>query len=107
MNLEEYWETIPTGRENSMTYAELCDLWGTDKRRARNILHRLSEVDDGGDYVLIRTSAQRGFYKTNDREEIERYKQEIKSRAMNTFAPLKKINRILGDEECQITMDLK
>jgi len=106
MNLEEYWETIPTGRGNSMTYAELCDLWGTDRRWVRNVLHRLSEYDDGSDYVLIRSSSCRGFYKTNDREEIERYKREIKSRAMNTFAPLRKINRVLGEDENQMVIEL-
>ena len=106
MNLEEYWESLPIGKANRKTYNELCDLWSTNKRWVRNILHRLSEFDNGDGYVLIRSSKHSGFYKSNDREEIESYRREIISRATNTFAPLKKINRVLGEADGQITIDL-
>lgn len=104
--LGEYWESLPIGRENSASYTTLMFRWGVSKRMVRNILHRLSGMDNGDDYVLIRSSKSRGFYKTNDRDEIEKYRRETISRAANTFANLKKVNRVLGEDVNQITLTL-
>lgn len=93
---ERYWQDIPIGRENALTYVELCDMWGCDKRTARAILHRLSRFDSGDDYILIRSSRCKGFYKTDNAEEITAYKAECLSRGRNVFAPITKINRVLN-----------
>lgn len=106
MELQEFWDSIPIGRANRLTYSDFCDKWGVNRRCVRHIMHMLSEFDSGDGYVLIRSSQCRGFYKTNDADEIERYRREIISRAVNTFAPLKKINRVLGENENQMVIDL-
>lgn len=45
-DLDYYWNSIPIGRENKKSYQNLCDDWGMSKRSVRNILHKLSEVDN-------------------------------------------------------------
>lgn len=96
---ELYWDTIPIGKENAISYESLCQKWHTNRRGVRRILHELSEEDNGDCLVLIRSSHGKGFYRSFLPEEIKEYKTECTNRAINTFAPLKKINRILKERE--------
>jgi hypothetical protein len=95
MTLETYWNDIPVGRLNAAPYAELCVIWGKDERTVRNILHDLSKYDNGDNYILIRSSKSKGFYKTDNAEEIAAYKKECLNKGKSVFAPVKKINRVL------------
>ena len=95
-DLLRYWESIPTGKENAVTYPELEQLWGMSARSVRLMLAELSRFDNGDNFILIRSSASKGFYLSDDPDEIEAYKRECRSRALKTFAPLKKINRVLA-----------
>lgn len=106
MKLQEYWDLIPIGYENRKTYGELCEEWGISKRYVRHILHQLAEQDNGDSFVLIRSAYSKGFYKTNDPDEIERYRREVISRAANTLSMLKKINRVQGTNENQLTIEI-
>lgn len=92
---EWYWRTIPVGKENAITYPRLEMLWGVGERRVREMLAELSRYDNGDNYILIRSSGSAGFYRTDDPDDIAAYKRECHSRATKTFAPLKKINRVL------------
>lgn len=95
-----YWNDIPVGAENAVTYDQLCFRWGKDKRTVRRILHDLSVADNGDNYVLIRSGQGKGFYKTDDEETIKAYKKECLQKGRSNFAPVKKINRILkGNKE--------
>lgn len=94
MTNEEYWETIPIGRENSICYEALMRKWNTTKRGVRAILHDLSRMDNGDNYVLIRSSKGKGFYRTDNIHDIESYKRECENRARHIFATLKKARRI-------------
>lgn len=94
--LEVYWSELPVGKENAVDYPTLCDMWGRDKRTVRAILHELSRYDNGDDYILIRSSGCKGFYKTDDHDEIEAYKRECLNKGRSVFAPVKKINRVLN-----------
>ena len=98
---EKYWNDIPIGRDNAITYNELIMLWGVSERKVRAILHDLSYVDNGDNYVLIRSSRGKGFYKTDNIADIESYKRECTNRAKRTFAPLRKIRRVLKSQEVQ------
>ena len=101
--LNEYWEALPIGKENAASYKELCEKWNMKERRARSILHALSLYDSGDNYILIRSSSGKGFFRTDDIETIKAYKKECTKKAKSNFAPLKKINRILaGAEDVQI-----
>lgn len=94
-DLQQFWESIPVGKDNAVTYEALVYQWGMSARQVRKLLAELSSFDNGDNYILIRSSAQAGFYRTDDPADIAAYKRECRSRAMRTFAPIKKINRVL------------
>ena len=95
--LERFWDCIPIGRENAIQYEQLEWLWNMSNRRVREILAELSCFDNGDNYILIRSSRGGGFYLTDDPDDIAAYRREVYSRAIKTFAPLKKINRVQRD----------
>lgn len=100
-HLELYWQEIPEGKENAVDYPHLCEMWDRSEREARRILHELSLYDNGDDFVLIRSGRSKGFYKTDDTDEIEAYRKECLSKGRSIFAPVKKCNRILKAETKQ------
>jgi hypothetical protein len=109
MGLFDFWDDIPVGKENAVTYDELCGMWGCNKRTARARLHALSECDNGDNYILIRSGGCKGFYKTDDEREIAAYKRECLNKGRSIFAPVKKINRVLNanTEQYSLTNNLR
>lgn len=105
LKLELYWNDIPVGRDNAVEYSDLMNWWGRDKREVRKILHRLSVWDNGDDYVLVRSGKARGFYRTDDPEEIKAYRAECLKKGRAVMAPAKKCNRVLGSSEQQYRID--
>lgn len=101
------WRDIPVGRENAIDYPMLCLIWSSTERKVREILHYLSSIDNGDDYVLIRSGRTKGFYKTNDVYEIESYKHECLNKGRSIFAPLKKCNRLLKTNSEQMKIDFE
>ena len=91
-----YWEEIPVGKENAATYQTLIDMWGKCERDIRKILHELSTFDNGDNYILIRSASGKGFYKTDNEEDIKAYKKECLNKGRSVFAPIRKINRVLN-----------
>lgn len=106
MELEDYWNSVPIGRDNRKTYDQLSEEWGIGRRYVRLVLHLLSEQDNGDGTVLIRSAKSKGFYRTSDRDEIERYGREVTARATSHFAPMKKVRRILGEDDRQMKINL-
>lgn len=99
--LELYWSEIPVGKENAVDYPTLCEMWSKKERAVREILHDLSLYDNGDDFVLIRSGKTKGFYKTDDIDEITAFRKECLSKGRSIFAPVKKCNRILKAESYQ------
>ena len=93
--LKKYWENIPTGKENAVMYEYLIILWKCSKRHVRDILNELSRYDSGDNFILIRSSRGKGFYKTDKTEEIEDFRRECLSRGRSCLSPIKKMNRVL------------
>lgn len=106
INHEEYWKQLPIGKENAYTYNELCKMWKCSERTARSILHELSSYDNGDNLILIRSSKSKGFYLTDDTDEIESYRKECLNKGRSIFAPIKKCNRVLAIDDTQLVMDL-
>ena len=100
-HLELYWQEIPEGKENAVDYPRLCEMWDRSEREARRILHDLSLYDNGDDFVLIRSGKSKGFYKTDNKDEIAAYRRECLSKGRSIFAPVKKCNRILKEKSEQ------
>ena len=88
---------IPIGKEHAITRAELAQKWGVSDREARRRIAMLRADDNGDGYVIVSHSrgGVRGYYRTNDTETIMRYTNEVHSRAVNTFLPLRKARRVL------------
>lgn len=110
INLEGYWNTIPVGKKNAVDYPTLCIAWDMKERAVRNILHKLSLYDNGDNYILMRSSGTKGFYKTDDPRELKRYKKECLNKGRSVFAPVKKINRVLtaqGDPQYSFENNLR
>lgn len=93
-----YLETIPIGKDHAIPYSTICFNWGVDRRKARSIMHELDLYDNGDELVLIRSSNGEGFFRTDDRDELKRYRIECLNKGRSCFAPVKKINRILKDD---------
>lgn len=108
--LAQYWDQLPIGKENAMTYGELCNAWNMTERQARHTLQELSGFDNGDNYILIRSSANRGFYKTDNEAELKAYRKECLNKGRSIFAPVKKINRVLqtmGDMQINIENNMR
>lgn len=92
---------IPIGAENAITRAELARKWGVNDREARRRIAALRADDNGDGYVIVSHSrgGVHGYYRTNDTETIQRYTNEVHSRAVNTFLPLRKARRVLIQNE--------
>lgn len=95
MELLNYYNDIPIGKKYAVTKEALSIRWHMDERTVRKIIQELRITDFGDNFVIISSSSGKGYYRSNDKGEIERFKQEILNRARNTFLPLKKINRVL------------
>ena len=96
---ERFWNTIPVGKENAIDYDALCAMWGVSDRFARRILQELGKIDNGDNYILIRSGTGKGFYRTDEAETIKRYKKECLNKGRSIFAPIKKMNRVLRSQE--------
>ena len=94
-SLKMYWSTLPIGKENAVDYPALIIKWKCGHRTVRAILNLLSRYDSGDNYILIRSSKGRGFYRTDKIEEIEAFRRECLSRGRSCLAPVKKMNRVL------------
>lgn len=107
MNIEILWDSIPIGSKNAISYGDLCRAWNCGKRSVRKILHRLSCIDTGDNFVLIRSSKNGGgFYKTDKINEILSFKNECLNKGRNIFAPLKKINRVLSNDMSRLQVNI-
>lgn len=95
VSIERYWLSLPTGKENAVDYPTLCKMWDKCEREARRILHDLSLYDNGDDFVLIRSGKTKGFYKTDNKDEIAAFRRECLNKGRSVFAPVRKCNRIL------------
>lgn len=105
LKLELYWNDIPIGKQNAISYQELTKKWGREERAVRAILHELSLLDNGDDYILVRSASGKGFYRTDDTKIILSYKKECLNKGKSVFAPVKKINRVLQNNVEQYTIE--
>lgn len=103
--LEKMYDSIPIGKENAISKEELQKKWGlTSERAVRQTIAELRKIDNGDNFVIVSLSTSKGFYRTDDPEEILKYKKETLNRAKHTFAPLGKVNRILMENDTQLEL---
>ena len=90
-------EDIPIGAENAITREALARKWNTNDRTARDIIAKLRAEDNGDGYVIVSHSNGRGYYRTDNIDQIRHYLNETMNRARHTFKPLGKVRRILKE----------
>lgn len=97
----DYYNELPIGREAAVTRRELAERWGMSECQVRHKIAELRSIDNGDDYIIYSSSDPRsaGYYKSNDPFERRAFIAEVKSRAINTFKPLRKANRIERDSD--------
>ncbi len=77
-------EDIPVGRENAISRKNLAAFWGVSDREARRIVSALRTIDDGTDYVIVSVSRFSGYYRTNNPDEIDHFRNEMVKRIRST-----------------------
>ena len=91
---------IPIGRENAISKAALCRLWGCSEREARNRVAQLRAEPARDGYVILSTSnGPTGYWRSDDPQEIAAFIRETEHRAKNTFLSLKAARQVLEDRE--------
>lgn len=76
-------EFIPIGRENAISRKDLCRLTGMSDRMVRHAIAHLRAEDDGTDMIIVSTSRGRGYYRTDDIDEILHFIGEMTKRIRN------------------------
>lgn len=87
-------EDIPIGRKNAISRKNLAAFWGVSDRTARQIVSELRTIDDGTDYVIVSVSRFSGYYRTNNPEEIDHFRNEMVKRIRSTKKAIETAERI-------------
>jgi DNA gyrase/topoisomerase IV subunit A len=82
-------EHIPIGRENAITRDQLSRLTGLNDRKLRKEIARLRCDDDETNIVIVSTSDGRGYYRTDNIDEIEHFIREMVHRISSIVAAIK------------------
>ena len=103
--MSKFYDDIPIGKQHAISREELQKLWGLSERGVRAVIAELRQEDNGDEYVVVSSSGGKGYYRTKNINEIAEFKKETMNRARHTFAPLKKVNRILSEHEADNQMN--
>ena len=88
-------EDIPIGAENAISRKTLAAIWNLSDRETRRIVADLRTIDDGTDYVIVSVSRGKGYYRTQDIDQIKHFINEMTKLIRNTFRAIKTAKRIL------------
>lgn len=77
MNIEEY---IPFGKGNAISRAELKMLTGIDDRAIRLLIKETNRKALDNGFAILSSSASKGYWKSEDAEEIKAYLKESERR---------------------------
>lgn len=77
-------EMIPHGRENAITRDALARISGLSDRAVRRDIARLRRDTDEADMVIVSTSDGRGYFRTDDLDEIRHFIAEMIRRNSST-----------------------
>ena len=88
MGIETY---IPFGRENAITRQELCSLTKLSDRKVREQIEQARREGN----IIINKQDGRGYYRTNDPDEIACQYRQQRRRALSILAHQKHMRRLL------------
>lgn len=94
-NLDELYNDIPVGKENAISREQLACKWGCDLRRVRGLIAKMRNTDNGDCYIIVSSSTkQKGYYKTDNIDDIKEFEKEVLNRGKHTFYPLRKVRLV-------------
>lgn len=103
MNLETMMLMIPVGAANAVSRETLQYRWRMADRSVRDTIHKLRELHNTessgviAEYAILSNSsgdkADRGYWRSNDPEEIARYNREVESRAKQVMRSWQRLPR--------------
>lgn len=82
-------EMIPYGRENAISRKHLSALAGLSDRETRRCIAKLRAEDDGTNIIIASTSRGRGYFRTDNPEEIDGFIRDMLSRVTHTLNAIK------------------
>lgn len=82
-------ESIPIGREHALTRRDLCSITGLNDREVRRQISALRAQKAEDDMVIVSVSRNRGYYRTNNPEEIAHFIAEMRKRIRATRYAIK------------------
>lgn len=98
-NLNRFWNSIPTTKEEAVTISELSRSWHINQKKTRNILKQLVYRDNKDNYILVNVPHTNRYYRTNDIVEIKNYQKQCVTKAKKNLTSTRKIKRILTKSE--------
>ena len=96
---------IPVGRNNAVTRMALSGRWNMPDRKVRRQIARFREDDSDG-MIVVSSSRGRGYYRTNDPEEIRAFINDTAARIRSLSRLLICARRALRRANGQMEMDV-
>ena len=97
-------QNLMFGKKNTVKRTKLSELTGLSDRSVRHLIEKLRRKTK--DYVIVSTSSEPGYYKTDNPEEIREYMREQASRAKTIFYNLRNAHRILKGYDANAGFEL-
>lgn len=88
---------IPIGRNNAITRRGLMKLWNCKDRTVRRNVAQLRASGEHSEYAILSTSHGDGYWRSNDRAEIQQFILETNARAIHTFKALEGAKMVLNN----------
>lgn len=94
------YDLLPVGRKNAISTQELVRLVGC--RSARELQCMIAEERAAG--AVICSGGTPGYWKPGDRQEVEDFIRNMKSRALSTLAAIRSARQLLELPEGQYSL---
>jgi chromosome segregation and condensation protein ScpB len=88
-------EHIPVGRDNAVTRQRLCDITGLNDREVRRQISELRAKDDDSNLVIVSVSNGRGYFRSNNPDDIRHFIAEMQKRNRMVYQAIKIAKRTL------------
>ena len=88
-------EHIPVGRDNAVTRQRLCDITGLNDREVRRQISELRARDDDSNLVIVSVSNGRGYFRSNNPDDIRHFIAEMQKRNRMVYQAIKIAKRTL------------
>lgn len=88
-------EHIPVGRDNAVTRQRLCDITGLNDREVRRQISELRAKDDDSNLVIVSVSNGRGYFRSNNPDDIRHFIAEMQKRNRMVYQAIKVAKRTL------------